>query len=217
MITTYRSIESRRGPCVTARCHLSLTRITVPTGNRGRKAMSKWPKGFQGMRPKAYRGGRPRKVKPAPAPYRPAYAWSGSARLSGSSTLACGLPVRKKLSSRWAIDAFEHRARRREGARCYYVPVSEQTILTMIRRRSLEDSFDHPKKVGRALGVAVAEWTRCVKRRVFPVPALRPLPLLRITHAQRATRRGTEGREAPPHFARTHISGEGHRTRRGLP
>jgi putative transposase len=26
-----------------------------------------------------------------------------------------------------------------------------------------------------------------------------------------------QGREAPPHFARTHISGEGHRTRRGAP
>ena len=65
-------------------------------------------------------------------------ALSGSARLSGSSTLACGLPVREPLGHRRT-----QRARRREGVRCYYVPVSEQTILTMIRCRliSLEDSF----------------------------------------------------------------------------
>jgi hypothetical protein len=72
----------------------------------------KWPIGFRGLRPKVYRGGRPRKVKPArpaPAPGHPV-ALSGSARLSGSSTLACGLPVRKTLRSRGAIDAFEHRA-----------------------------------------------------------------------------------------------------------
>jgi hypothetical protein len=138
----------------------------------------KWPIGFRGLRPKVYRGGRPRKVKPArpaPAPGHPV-ALSGSARFSGSSTLACGLSVRRKLRS-GAIDAFEHRARRREGVRCYYVPVSEQTILTMIRRRliSLEDSF-----IRRRSGALSAFFFRC--------SALCPLP---ITHAQRATRRRT--------------------------
>jgi hypothetical protein len=127
----------------------------------------KWPIGFRGLRPKVYRGGRPRKGKPA----RPAPAPGHPVALSGLGTTLQvfdpGLrvsPVRKKLRSRWAIDAFEHRARRREGVRCYYVPVSEQTILTMIKRRliSLEDSF-----IRRRSG-ALSAFFRC---------PLRPLPL----------------------------------------
>ena len=65
---------------------------------------------------------------------------------------------RRRSASPGAIKALEHRRRERDRVRCYYVPVHDSVLETLIDRGLPPAEATDPKAIGRELGTALLQW-----------------------------------------------------------